>query len=430
MPGTTLVRTTLTGLRPLGVRGEPLHHAQEQIRGVVRRRLGERHHRVLAEPEPHALGGRIDWYSDAEGPVRALAELPPHERDAVRADIDRLMADIDKLGATLEAGSGEDARLAGRSLRMAATRPADEYLFMVGDQPVVVCWGYETGAAGAVLPAAFLPGVAGAPAAAAAPAVPPPFAPAPFMGMPAAAPAAAGAAAIAATPFPWLRMLLVWLLAFLLGLFLAWVLRQMSPMTIVVAGAAAPDPTAGLNRDMERARAEDARLRAILASLRDDLQKRRAQCVAPAAPPRAPAPPATAATKPDGMLRLPDKPTQDMSFLKGCWRGDSFRYTPRHNPGAHTYCFDEKGKGKLTFHWSSGSTCEAPATARYEGGKLLIVDADSTCSDGAQWTQDRLVCVQGADKVAQCSGETNIHLPEQGITRERATGFTVRLHRQ
>ena len=31
MPGTNLVRTTLEGVRPLGVRGEPLHHAQAQI---------------------------------------------------------------------------------------------------------------------------------------------------------------------------------------------------------------------------------------------------------------------------------------------------------------------------------------------------------------------------------------------------------------
>ncbi|HEX2888679.1 MAG TPA: hypothetical protein VHP59_19725, partial [Vineibacter terrae] len=75
MAGTTLVRTTLTGVRPLGVRGEPLHHAQAQLRAVVRRRLDDRHFHLLAEPQPHDLGGRIDWYSELQGPVRPLTAL-------------------------------------------------------------------------------------------------------------------------------------------------------------------------------------------------------------------------------------------------------------------------------------------------------------------------------------------------------------------
>ncbi|HKU95567.1 MAG TPA: hypothetical protein VJR58_09835, partial [Vineibacter sp.] len=91
MPGTTLVRTTLTGVRPLGVRGEPLHHAQAQLRAVVRRRLGERHFYLLAEPQPHDLGGRIDWYTERDGEVRSITALPEAERDAVRADIDALL---------------------------------------------------------------------------------------------------------------------------------------------------------------------------------------------------------------------------------------------------------------------------------------------------------------------------------------------------
>src|SRR5215470_17345219 len=87
MAGATLVRTTLTGVRPLGVRGEPLHHAQAQLRAVVRRRLGDRHFHLLAEPQPHDLGGRIDWYSELGGTVRPLASVSEAERDAVRADI-------------------------------------------------------------------------------------------------------------------------------------------------------------------------------------------------------------------------------------------------------------------------------------------------------------------------------------------------------
>ncbi|HJQ56012.1 MAG TPA: hypothetical protein VJ890_03855, partial [Vineibacter sp.] len=143
MAGATLVRTTMVGVRPLGVRGEPLHQAQAQIRGVVRRRLGDRHYHLLAEPQPHDLGGRIDWYSELDGRVRPLAALDEAERAPARAAIEALLADIDRLGQSLEAGTSEDGRLAGRSLRLAAKHPSDDYLFLVGDQPVVVCWGYD-----------------------------------------------------------------------------------------------------------------------------------------------------------------------------------------------------------------------------------------------------------------------------------------------
>ncbi|HKU97684.1 MAG TPA: hypothetical protein VJR58_20510 [Vineibacter sp.] len=437
MAGATLVRTTLTGVRPLGVRGEPLHHAEAQIRAVIRRRLGDRHFHLLAEPEPHDLGGRIDWYSGCSGPVRPLTDLPDDARAIARNEIDTLLADIDRLGQSLETAASEDGRLAGRALRLAAKRPSDDYLFQVGDQPVIVCWGYDTEAAGAVLPPAFLAGTQTIAAAPAPPAPPPPLPPHVAM-------AAAGPAVLVREQFPWLFWLLAGLLAILILMLASYLLRQCMPVppdmrvTELPAPPAPPpeppppDPTVGLQRDIDTARQEEDRLKATLASLRDELERRYIACRSPDPPPApVPAPDRPqAATKPGDVLRLPEKPTNDYSFLKGCWRGDQFRYTPRHPPGAHTYCFDENGNGRLTFRWQNGVTCEAPARARYEGGTLRITDADATCSNGTRWTQDRLVCRPGADNVAQCSGETNMHLPDQGVTRDRPTHFTVRLHKQ
>ncbi|TXL71069.1 hypothetical protein FHP25_31855 [Vineibacter terrae] len=435
MAGTTLVRTTLTGVRPLGVRGEPLHHAEGQIRAVIRRRLGDRHFHLLAEPEPHDLGGRIDWYSACTGPVRPIAELPDMEHESVRRDIDAMLADIDRLGRSLEAAASQDGQLAGRALRLAAKRPSDDYLFLVGDQPVIVCWGYDTQAAGAVLPPAFLAD---------------PRTPAPTPVLPAAPPvlpltlAPTGAAALPRARFPWLFWLIAGLLAIAVLLLASWLLRQcmpvppdmrvteLPPLSPPPPEPAPPDPTIGLQGDIDIARRDEDRQRATLVALRDELEKRAAACRPPEAPPQpAPTPDRPqAAAKPGDVLRLPETPTNDYSFLKGCWRGDQFRYTPRHPPGAHTYCFDENGNGRLTFRWQSGVTCQAPAKARYEGGTLRITDADTTCSDGTRWTQDRLVCRPGAGNVAACSGETNMHLPDQGVTRDRPTHFTVRLHRQ
>lgn len=424
MAGATLVRTTLTGVRPLGVRGEPLHHAEAQIRAVVRRRLGERHFNLLAEPEPHDLGGRIDWYSACTGAVQPSAELPEADRAGLRTDIDALLADIDRLGQELEASAADDARLAGRSLRLAAQRPSDDYLFLVGDQPVIVCWGYDTEAAGAVLPPAFIANTT--PATPPHPAAPPIPRPVPVAMTPVAA------ATLSRERFPWLVWLLAGLVAIAILMMASWLLRQCMPVPpdlritelppLPPPPQPPPDPTIGLRDDVDAAQRDEAKLRATLASLRDELERRYRQCRPPI--------PDQPETRPGDVLRLPEKPTDDYSFLKGCWRGDAFRYTPRHPPGHHTYCFDERGNGKLVFRWQSGVTCEAPATARYEGDTLHITDANAVCSDGSRWTQDRLVCTNGIGSVAQCGGETNIHLPDQGVTRDRPTRFSVRLTKQ
>lgn len=46
----TLIVSTRTGVRPLGVRGEPLHNAAGQLRRVIRRRLGDASADLLADP--------------------------------------------------------------------------------------------------------------------------------------------------------------------------------------------------------------------------------------------------------------------------------------------------------------------------------------------------------------------------------------------
>jgi hypothetical protein len=442
--GTTLVRTTLTGVRPLGVRGEPLHATHEQIRGVIRRRLGERHARLLAEPQPDDVGRRIDWYSDVAGGVAPLSSLPEAARAETLAQVDTLIADIAALGAQLQQAPSADARITGRALELACRRPSDDYVFMVGEQPVVVCWGYEPDAAGALLPAA-LP--------ATTPAVATPLSsPAPILAAP--LPPSAMPVAVAAAPFAWLGWLLASALAVVLALSTAYVLRQFLPAPADVAVTQLPPPPAppapppppnpliGLQTALGDAQAEADKLRATLASLRDQFAAKRAACPPPKPPepPPPPKPPQVVEKKPDPppkpppkppqepILKLPPKATNDYSFLKGCWRGDSFRYTPRHAPGHHTYCFDEHGNGQLVFVWQNGTTCRAPARARFQGDTLQIADADTTCSDGSPWSQDRLLCRPDASGVAQCSGETN--LPGPGGRRNPATSFTVRLHRR
>ena len=420
----TLIVTTRTGVRPLGVRGEPLHNAAGQLRRVVRRRLGDEAADLLADPQLHEDGKAIDWYAGWPGEVKRVADLEPLRRSAVLSQVDLMLGDIGKLGRALgqassKTGGVDDSGVVGRSLLLAGRRPAESFVFLVGEKPVVVCWGYEMEGAPAVMPPSL-------------PRVPEPVHRAVLQAPAVLLVAAARLAAPAG--IPWLRTLLAALPFLLLLLAGAWLLRSLLPddpaLTLATREgppapppAAAPDPLpamkASLNSEANRAKA----LQIELAAIESELKKRIAGCKPPEPPPAPPAPkPPQVATAPppppaprlepprpppnDGRLRLPTAPTGDYSFMQGCWRTDPFRHeTMQSQPGVSSYCFDSSGYGQL--EWRRGRTaCRTRAQARFEGSTLRLRDADATCNDGSHWYADQLVCQRGADNVAQCSGNS------------------------
>jgi hypothetical protein len=435
----TLIVTTRSGVRPLGVRGEPLHNAAPQLRRVISRRLGDAAANLLAQPQLHEDGKAIDWYAGWSGPVQPLSALPAEQRETVLADVENNLADIRRLGDALAgAGPREEMGVVGLSLQLAARAPADSFIFLVGNRPVIVCWGYEKDAAPALLPAALPPVPQRQPVLAASP--PRPLVPA--LPRP--------------TVIPWARTFLMALPLLLLLLAGAWLLRELLPAQPDLALAtregppappAAEPPTdplpvlkAALSREESRGRA----LQIVLSAVEAELKKRIAECKPPEAPKEAakpppqvalaqppaakPAPPPapTPQTQPprnpyDNRLRLPSSPTHDYSFMSGCWRTDPFRHEAvQMQPGISSYCFDASGNGQL--EWRRGRTaCRTRAQARFEGATLRLRDGDTTCNDGSRWYADQLVCRRGADDVAQCSG-----------TSQSAFGpvsWTVNLHK-
>jgi len=154
MAATTLVCTTLTGTEPLLPGGEKLYQHHARMHAAVLRRLGEQHANLLATPQAMPGEDRITWRSPVQGIARRLATLPPAVRDSVRAECDMLLADIERTADALEGAVGGDLPFVASLLRMAVTRPADDHLFLVGNQPVLACWGCDPAAAGTVLPAA------------------------------------------------------------------------------------------------------------------------------------------------------------------------------------------------------------------------------------------------------------------------------------
>ena len=219
----------------------------------------------------------------------------PARREAVLAEVERTLADIRRLGDALAtAGPREDTGLVGLSLQLAARAPADSFVFMVGDRPVIVCWGYEKEAAAGLLPAALpqppLPGPAAhravleAPIPAAVPMLRPP----------------------PGTTIPWARTLLAALPLLLLLLGSAWLLRGCLPADPALSLATregpdappapepAPDPKPALKASFSNEESRGRMLKTELALIEAELKKRIADCK----PPEAPKPPPQVALAP------------------------------------------------------------------------------------------------------------------------------------
>jgi len=118
-------------------------------------------------------------------------------------------------------------------------------------------------------------------------------------------------------------------------------------------------------------------------------------------------------------LSLPEPPTGDLSFLKGCWRTDVFRLA--HQPGVGTYCFDDRGSGRFLYQRVSQPDffCRASAQAGYVQKVLRLRVFATTCSDGREYPESLDCSAAGA--AAHCDGTTT--------TSTGSESWTVQLHR-
>jgi hypothetical protein len=468
MAGPLLRSEPLQRYRALGMAGDPVWRAAGQLRAAIAQRLSREHADLLAIPEVEPSGRRIDWYAPFDGEPRRLADLGEAERAEVLAKVQRLHADMANLATSMEATERSSAeRNFARLLRYALTAPGEETLHVVDGRPVMTFWGFSADAAlpGVFIaspPRPPMPVTPPIPQAvmASAPAVA-------AMAMPGTR-SAWWQWLLLALLLLLLLAGLAWLvrpyLPHLEPRLEAEARDRALEMSVRQPAELQRARVDTLQQDNERLRLELAHLTDELARRGGDCS---AGIIVPGgvivgsvdgkpiergAAPDANAPGPNIANKADekGLKGLnkgpgekdvskdpgkgpdpqdrqaadkqiaekeknPPKPMvvppeakqkQDVGFLKGDWRSRTGLATATGEKDLRpSYTLDDKGKGKVSFVQHNGTTCEAPAEARWDGGKLVIEEkANPKCADGRTYARNVVNCEVDKDGVAQCKG--------------------------
>jgi hypothetical protein len=244
----TLVTSTgLAGVRPLGVENQQVVDNYRQLVSVIRSRLGRAHAELFTRPERQPGRGAIDWHTEFEGEIHRLIDLPPEQQATIEAAVAKKTVAVQALGAEL----GTGGRLFGEMLQRAVVLPGRDRIYLVGDQPVLVLWGFE--------PESDMPGY-----------VPKLIAPPPTP-LPTAEVAALGAGSYLWGD--WWRWLLLLAMLALLALL---ALKACEPLPPTVVDR--PEPPLDLSHDIAQAEKESARLAQELERLRTEREQQVAAC--------------------------------------------------------------------------------------------------------------------------------------------------------
>ena len=142
---THLLTTERSRAQLIGARGQWVISAYQQMARFIELRLGTGRASLFAEPVIAAHA--IDWFTAAEGEVKAFAQLNAPEQAALLAETRRRVAELQQLAQSLSASPQSDQALIGEMLQGMLTFP-DQNLFRVGGQPVVAGWGLRFSDAG------------------------------------------------------------------------------------------------------------------------------------------------------------------------------------------------------------------------------------------------------------------------------------------
>ena len=129
-------------LTPLGGERAAVFARHQMLSRIIGQHLPAATASLLAEPREVESGAIVEWYSDLAGQPRRLSELPAAEQEAARRLLGERIASVTRLADKLPDIDPQAAQYA-EPLRQAVSCPGDDYVYVVGNQPVLTFWGHR-----------------------------------------------------------------------------------------------------------------------------------------------------------------------------------------------------------------------------------------------------------------------------------------------
>jgi hypothetical protein len=142
--GSLLCLQSTEGLTPLGAFNQPVHRSYAQIRAALLNELGQRYADYFARPDVDGDGHRIGWVASTVGEPRRWVDMSPEEQQRLEPIKQEIQNGFGVYRAKLDAaGENTPQNNFGKVLAQAARVPSPEYLYFIGDQPVLAFWGFK-----------------------------------------------------------------------------------------------------------------------------------------------------------------------------------------------------------------------------------------------------------------------------------------------
>jgi hypothetical protein len=118
----------------------PVEDSAVRMRTALSSRLGVEHALLFAIPE--RAGNELVWTTPADTPAVRLDKVDPARRARAVARAERLLGDIKAMAQRMLAEPGA-ARATAQALLAVARMPSPMYVYVAGDNPVIVLWTHD-----------------------------------------------------------------------------------------------------------------------------------------------------------------------------------------------------------------------------------------------------------------------------------------------
>ncbi len=141
--GSKILSASAANFDPIGVSGESVFMASNQILTLIERELGHDVASVLATPLRDDNQQYIHWYSSLVGDSTNLGSLSPALAGPIREKLKAKLGAIAGLAAKLSESSSGSALTYAQLLQAAVRYPDETNVLVIGGEPVVTFWGFQ-----------------------------------------------------------------------------------------------------------------------------------------------------------------------------------------------------------------------------------------------------------------------------------------------